>query len=253
MWYEGSFQGKGKKKSSPFRQNGTERLRDRLTGPHAAHLPGCQEFRFTLGGTSPSTAISHEGQTAFTVHRMRSSQAPEASLCAMMSALPKPPPIPRLCPHSQSKIITLYYRLQKWASKHSPTGLHPERRNAPEWAFMTARFHFRHSRPAVFAKKIRLLVKSLKSDRRAGLKGAGLDVAAVQRWLDGKLRVCLTAGADPKQRFKDVRSCCLFFFNEFTASCRSCCRTAYIADRHLTFRPRAANAKEKDDSHHSQV
>lgn len=147
------FKEKGKKKSSPFRQNGTERLRDRLTGPHAAHLPGCQEFRFTLGGTSPSTAISREGQTAFPVQRMRSSRAPEASLCAMMPALPKPPPIPRLCPHSQSKIITLYYRLQKWASKHSPTGLHPERRNAPEWAFMTARFHFRHSRPAVFAKK----------------------------------------------------------------------------------------------------
>lgn len=59
------FKEKGKKKSSPFRQNGTERLRDRLTGPHAAHLPGCQEFRFTLGGTSPSAAISREGQTAF--------------------------------------------------------------------------------------------------------------------------------------------------------------------------------------------
>lgn len=178
------FKEKGKKKkSSPFRQNGTERLRDRLTGPHAAHLPGCQEFRFTLGGTSPSAAISCEGQTAFTVQRMRSSRAPEASLCAMMSALPKPPPIPRLCPHSQSKIITLYYRLQKWASKHSPTGLHPERRNAPEWAFMTARFHIRHSGPKKNAKKIRLLVvKSLKSDGRAGLKGAELDVAAVQRW-----------------------------------------------------------------------
>lgn len=40
----------------------------------------------------------------------------------MISVLPKPPPFPCLCPHSQSKMISLYYRLQSGAVNTLPLG-----------------------------------------------------------------------------------------------------------------------------------
>lgn len=73
--------GEKKKKPGPFKQNGTERLRGRLTGPRAEHLPGCQEFGFALGGTSrtPSPPIPFpvcgEGQTVFKIQQMGSGRA----------------------------------------------------------------------------------------------------------------------------------------------------------------------------------
>ena len=40
----------------------------------------------------------------------------------MISVLPKPPPFLCLCPHSQSKMISLYYRLQSGAVNTLPLG-----------------------------------------------------------------------------------------------------------------------------------
>lgn len=206
-----------KKKNSPFKQNGTECLRVRLTGPHAAHLPGCQEFRFTLAGTSrthPPTPICLEGQTVLKVQQMGSSSAYEVALCAMMSVLPKPPPIPRLCPHSQSKIITLHYRLQT-----GPVNILPLGCTQSSGMHLNGRSLLRISTQRC-TPGLPCLQKftSWLSEVWNRLTRAELDFAAVQRSLGGELGFCGTSVTATFQ-FKDVCSCCHFLFNEFAELC----------------------------------
>lgn len=125
----------------------------------------------------------------------------------MMSALPKPPPIPPLCPHSQSKTITLYYRLQTGPVNTLPLGCWGMHLNGRSLLRISARQCA--SGPPWLQKSTTLLVKSLNPmDVHAW--GAGLDPAAVQGSLDGELGFCSNS---------HLRVWRCFFFNEFPASC----------------------------------
>lgn len=122
MWCEGSFAGEKIQSFQTKWQRVPEGQAYRASRSTSPRMSGIQE------GSAPGETwrnpllICREGQTVFKVQQMGSSGAEEASLCTVMSVLPKPPPIPRLCPHSQSKIITLYYRLQTGPVNILPLG-----------------------------------------------------------------------------------------------------------------------------------
>lgn len=143
MWYEGFVSGKKKKKKKykPFqtkwhRAPGGQAYRaSRSTSPRMSGI----QVQSGWNMVNLSTPGCREQQTVFQDEEMGSSRALKVALCAMMPALPKPPPIPRVCPHSQSKIITLYYRLQTGPVNILPLSCH-QRRNAPERALVTTDF-----------------------------------------------------------------------------------------------------------------
>lgn len=137
--------------------------------------------------TNPPTPVFGEGQTAFKVQQMGSSRAEKVSLCAPTSVLPKPPPIPRLCPHSQSKIISLYYRLQTGPVNILPLGC--------------TQSSGMHLNERSFLRVSTQLCAPGPPRSHENLP------PACQKW-----------GAD--QEGGDVRSCGRFFLNELAAWCR---------------------------------
>lgn len=61
----------------------------------------------------------------------------------MISVLPKPPPFPCLCPHSQSKMISLYYRLQSGAVNTLQLGHTHSRGMHLNWYICNVTFNYR--------------------------------------------------------------------------------------------------------------
>lgn len=159
------------------------------------------------------------------------------ALCTVTSVLPKPPPIPRLCPHSQSKIITLYYRLQTRPVNILPLGCTHSRGMHLKGCSLLC------ISTEVFAKFHLLVVKSLRLSGRRARRAEPVG-AAVQRSLHGG--PWPTTGTDRKWPHSNFKMPAVVapssLMNSLCATPVHCC-TAYIADRHLTFRPRTANTR----------
>lgn len=129
MCYVGSFKKKKKKKRERkkilFFQTKWHRLPgDRLTGlMHITISLDVMNSEWHSAIPLSKTAWTPlfvviwgvRSQAAFKVQQRASSRAEGEALRTMISVLPKPPPFPSLCPHSQSKMINLYYRLQSGA------------------------------------------------------------------------------------------------------------------------------------------
>ena len=58
----------------------------------------------------------------------------------MISVLPKPPPFPCLCPNSQPQNDQSILQTTIWGSELSPTGPHPQQRNAPGVIYVIKHF-----------------------------------------------------------------------------------------------------------------
>lgn len=122
-----------------------------------------------------------------------------------MSVLPKPPPIPRLCPHSQSKIITLYYRLQTGPVNILPLGC-TQSRGMHLKGCSLLRISTQQCTPAcrVF-KNSPLGCQKFETDQQARLKGGPRRRCRPEMARMGDLGLCATTGTNenrPHSNFK---------------------------------------------------